>query len=661
MLSLYIILAGISIIGTSGFPACFLTRESRFGQRLTTGLVVLGGLAGLSGLVLSFGNTGPVSMRLAWLLPFGSFALRLDSLSAVFLALVFIVPGLGSLYGLGYWKQAEHTGNGRKLGLFYGLLAGSMGLVCIAQDGVLFLLAWEAMALAAWFAATVEEENPEAQASGWVYLIATHIGTLCLFAMFALWAKATGSFGLEAAAGIPAGVAGAIFVLAALGFGFKAGLMPLHVWLPGAHANAPSHVSALMSGVMLKMGIYGIVRMTSILPAGESWWGSLMLAAGAVTSVAGIAFALGQKDLKRILAYSSIENIGVITMGIGLALLGRTFGRMDWMVLGMGGALFHVWNHGLFKSLLFLNSGSIIHATHTRNIELLGGLSRKLPVTAGLFLVGAVAISALPPLNGFAGELLLYLGLFRTLAQDGTGGLTGAAMAAVALAMTGAMATACFVKLYSTLFLGAPRSDHGSQARESAASMLLPMLVLAAACVVIGLYPALVLPAIDRAVNIWTSETGAAMGIGSLISFGWISIMGAAFLLLAGLLYLFLRLRSSGRTDIGQGTWDCGYARPTARMQYTGSSFSQILVDLFSFLLWPKRNRATVESPFPEKAGYGISSPDTVLDRLVKPVFALAGRRFLGIRSFQQGQTHMYVLYVFIITLVLLVIGGMGV
>ena len=294
-------------------------------------------------------------------------------------------------------------------------------------------------------------------------------------------------------------------MLALIGFGFKAGLMPLHVWLPGAHANAPSHVSAVMSGVMLKMGVYGIVRMTALLPVTAVWWGGTLLAVGAITGVAGIAFAIGQHDLKRLLAYSSIENIGIIAMGLGLALLGRSQNRPDWVMLGLGGALLHVWNHGLFKSLLFFNAGAIIHAAHTRDMDRMGGLAKRMPRAMALFVVGAVAICALPPLNGFASEWLLYIGLFRTLGLGGEPGFPAAAMAAVSLAMIGALAVACFVKLFGTVFLGSPRGETADHAHDPSASMMIPMIVLAAGCVCIGLFPMIATGLLENAVRTWAT------------------------------------------------------------------------------------------------------------------------------------------------------------
>ncbi|MHB8972414.1 MAG: proton-conducting transporter transmembrane domain-containing protein [Pirellulaceae bacterium] len=661
MLSVWLVLGASGVLGVSGLPACLLSFRSSMGQRVTVLLVVAGSLAGLAGLGVATLEATPPTWRVPWLLPWGEFAVTLDALSVMFLAPVFVVPALGAIYGLAYWRQLEHPDSGRRLGLFYGLLAGSMALVVISRDGVLFLIAWEAMAIAAYFAATADERNPAAQHAGWVYLIATHAGTLCLIAMFALWHQLTGSFAMTPVSVLSAAMSGTLFVLALIGFGFKAGLMPLHVWLPGAHANAPSHVSAVMSGVMLKMGVYGIVRMTSMLPTPAPWWGGVLLAVGAFTGLAGIAFAVGQHDIKRLLAYSSVENIGIIAMGLGLALLGRSQGRNDWIVLGLGSALLHVWNHALFKSLLFLLAGAIIHAVDTREIDRLGGLAKRMPWSSALFVVGAVAICALPPLNGFVSEWLLYLGLFRTLSPGGTAALAAAAMATVGLATIGAMAVACFVKLFGTVFLGTPRSDAAKHAHDPPAHMLLPMAALALGCMGLGVLPVFTAPLLGKAVQSWAALPDALSPL--LTDLAPLNSLSCVALGICGLVLVIAMIWTVlSRWKIIQqaGTWDCGYAQPTARMQYTGSSFAQMLVNLFAFIVWPRRHEPKVVGVLPRKTRFKSVMPDTVLDRLVRPVFRLAGQYLPRLRVFQQGQTQFYVLYVLVTVIVLLLWGSMG-
>ncbi|MBI5506455.1 MAG: hydrogenase [Deltaproteobacteria bacterium] len=655
------ILAAIVVLGLSGLPAYLLPARSETGQRVATAAMVAGSLLGLCGVAGGVGGAIPSVAGAAWGLPYGRFSVAIDAVSAVFLALVFVVPALGSIYGLGYWGHAQHRGTGRRLGLFYGLLAGSMALVLIARDGVLFLIAWEAMAMAAYFAASVEEDDPAVRRAGWVYLIATHAGTLCLIAMFALWRQATGSFALEPAPAMAAGLASAIFVLALFGFGFKAGLMPLHVWLPGAHSAAPSHVSAVMSGVMLKMGVYGIVRMTALLPVGPPWWGGTLLVAGAITGLAGIAFAIGQHDLKRLLAYSSIENIGIIAMGLGLAVLGRALGRPEWVLLGLGGALLHTINHGLFKPLLFLGAGAVIHCVHTRELDRLGGLARRMPAVTGLFVIGSVAICALPPLNGFASEWLIYLGLFRTVGLGGEPGFAPAAVAAVVLAMIGAMAVACFAKLIGTVFLGSARSDASQHGHDPTATMMGPMIVLAFGCVCLGLFPSIAIAPLEDASRTWAAlAESTPISLAAVAPLGWISAAGLGLVAVVATFALISRITPRAGAVAEAGTWDCGYARPDRRMQYTGSSLGATLVDLFGLVVWPRNHQPAIHGLFPGSATFKSVVADTVLDRLVLPFFRAAGRYMSMFRVFQQAQMQSYVLYVLTIVIVLMVWGTMG-
>ncbi|HMA65642.1 MAG TPA: proton-conducting transporter membrane subunit, partial [Chitinispirillaceae bacterium] len=448
-----------------------------------------------------------------------------------------------------------------------------------------------------------------------------------------------------------------LFVLAVIGFGFKAGIIPFHVWLPGAHANAPSHVSAVMSGVMLKMGVYGIIRMTSLLPHVQLWWGGLLLIAGAITGIAGIAIAIGQQDIKRMLAYSSIENIGIIMLGIGLALTGRYYGRSDIVLLGLCGSLLHVWNHSLFKSLLFLNAGAIIHAVHSRDLEQMGGLGKRMPKTAALFLVGAIAICALPPLNGFVSEWLMYTGFFKYLQVDTGKSFSAVPLGAVALATIGPLAIACFVKAFGTIFLGNCRSENASQAHDADVSLIMPMIVLAAGCLFIGLIPVLSLDLIVSAVNVWAPQTIQVVSVNAAESLTWISYLGFGLMVLTGFSLLVFRKRMFTKRDNSPGTWDCGYAQPTSRMQYSCSSFGDTIVRLFRWIVFPVEHDQKISGLFPRKSVFKSVVPDVVLDRLVVPVFKLAGHYLPMVRVFQRGQVHLYVLYVLVTVIVLLIIG----
>ena len=389
-------------------------------ERAAAALSAVGSLVGLAGAGRAFLAPRPELLAAPWHVPGGAILLRLDALSAAFLVVIFLVSGLGSVYGLGYWSRAERPRSAARLRFFFALMTVGLALVVTAAHTILFLLAWELMALSAFFLVATEDDQAEVRRAAWVYLVATHAGTACLFAAFALLRAGTGSFELRKLALSPS--VSVAFLLVVVGFGMKAGIVPLHFWLPAAHANAPSHVSALMSGVMLKAGIYGILRFTSLVDVPPLWWGLLVAGLGSVSAVSGIALAAGQTDVKRALAYSSIENMGIVWLGIGLALAGRTLGRPSWVALGFCGGLFHVLSHACFKSLLFFGSGGVMHAAHTRSMERLGGLAKRMPVTASLFLVGALAAAGLPLFNGFVGEWLIALGLFDTVRASSSAG-----------------------------------------------------------------------------------------------------------------------------------------------------------------------------------------------------------------------------------------------
>jgi hydrogenase-4 component B len=652
-----LVLLAIVLVASTGLPGLFFGRTSMHGQWLATVTAVLGSALGLAG-VACFWAGGPSQViAWEWPLPGAEFRVALDGLSALFLVPVFLIPILGNVYGLGYWKQTNHPDNGRRLRLFYGLVTAGMALLVVARNSILFLFGWEVMALSAYFLVSTEGHKKEAREAGWLYLVATHCATLCLFALFALLHAASGSYTLAPLEqeSLTPGLATAIFVLAVAGFGLKAGVMPLHVWLPSAHAAAPSHVSALMSGVLIKMGIYGLVRVTSLLPDPPLAWGGVLLGLGVVSGVLGVALAIGQHDLKRLLAYHSIENIGIIVMGLGLALIGRSLGRPEWIVLGLGGSLLHVWNHALFKALLFLSAGSVIHAVHTREIDHLGGLAKRMPWTALGFLVGAVAICGLPPLNGFVSEFLIYLGLFGTLGRGNETSFAAAAFAAPALALIGALAVACFVKVYGAVFLGTARSEHSGEAHESPPSMLGPLGVLAACCFVIGLAPLLVAPVLGQGISAWAPDLAdAGRCLAALAPLGWITVMGlflvGALALVGAVLWLRLR-RAVVTTDT---TWGCGYVAPTPRMQYTSSSFAQMLVGLFAWALRPRTHKPRDLPLFPEKSAFHSEVPDAVLDEAVLPAFRFGAWLLSCLRVFQQGSIQTYLLYIFIALIALL-------
>jgi len=643
-----VVFIAMLLIGGSGVPGLVLARRIGLGQRIATYATSLGSLLGLGGSLALLLTARTATYSLAWTLPFDSCDIAIDPLTALFLLPIFLVSGCSAIYAGSYWPSTANRRSEPLLTCSVGVLVAAMALVVTARNGVLFLMAWEVMALAAYFAMTVEHQGIEVREAGSVYLVATHIGTLVLFAMFNMLRGATGSFLIPACGSLDAatGAATVIFLGAVIGFGFKAGLMPFHIWLPAAHANAPSHVSALMSGVMLKMGLYGIIRMVSLFHGQPLWWGVALLLAGAVSALLGIVFAIAQHDLKRLLAYSSIENIGIITIGLGVALTGLATHRPLLGLLGLAGALLHILNHSLFKPLLFLGAGALIHATGTRATDLLGGLARRMPWTARFFLAGAVAICGLPPLNGFAGEFLLYTAFFI----DATSApIPWLALTAILLALIGGLAALCFIKLYGAAFLGHPRSAAAERGHEVGWPMLAPMGGLAFLCAAFGIVPQALLALLMPAVTVIAPELAAAgTGLTTAAPFRWLSGSALVLLLFIAVLTLLLRRRIGSAPQATDATWGCGYLRPEATMQYTDSSFGEMMVRLFSIAIRPRFSMPGPYGYFPGSAAFRSHSPETLLERVIMPLFRGVEWLFAFFRRIQHGEQQLYVLYIFI-------------
>jgi hydrogenase-4 component B len=451
-----------------------------------------------------------------------------------------------------------------------------------------------------------------------------------------------------------------IFLAAIVGFGAKAGLMPLHVWLPAGHASAPSHVSALMSGVMLKMGIYGMVRILSFYAIPPLWWGGLLLVLGIVSGVVGVMFALGQHDIKRLLAYHSIENIGIIVIGIGLAMIGRTLDYPALTLLGICGALLHTLNHATFKSLLFFGAGSAIHATGTRDIDLMGGLGKCLPLTSVCFLTGAVAICGLPPLNGFVSEFLVYLAAFHGLTAENGWMAIVPAVAAPALALIGTLAVACFVKVYGIAFLGAPRVESPTEIHENGWQMLAPMVLLAVVCVLVGIFPSLLTTFLENAAYSWLPSLRVSTGrLDGLVPLGALTCVNGILLLLLLLVsYTVLKRVRSLPVSRG-GTWDCGYLAPSPRMQYTASSFAEMLTRLNAMFLRGSWHNPKIKGVFPAPSHFSSHVPEAMLEYVYLPLLMKFQTLVAPLRRLQHGQLHLYVLYI-LITLVVLLFWSYG-
>ncbi len=653
-----IILSAVILCG--GGLACLPVRRQEIANRMGAIVGILGGLPALLAAAMTLAAGREETFRAEWSVPFGSFYLALDGLSAFFVLAIAAVCILAAVYGAEYMKA--HLGR-KNLGspwFFYNVLFASMLLVVTARNGVLFLMAWEFMSLASFFLVMFEHEKSEVREAGWTYLAATHLGTAFLLAMFVLlgWGNQTWDFDKFAA---PAGgqAAGVIFLLAVVGFGTKAGFLPMHVWLPEAHPAAPSHVSAVMSGVMIKTGIYGLLRILIMLPGQPpAWWGWTLIGIGAASGVGGVLFALAQHNLKRLLAYHSVENIGIICLGLGLWLVGMSTGSGAIAALGLLGGLLHVWNHAIFKSLLFLGAGSVAHATETLDVEKLGGLLKRMKQTGLTFLIGSAAICGLPPLNGFVSEFLIYLGAFSGIAGTEASHITVAGLTVTAaLALIGGLAVACFTKVFGIVFLGEPRSDAASKVHESPKPMLAVMYALAGMCVLIGLLGPMVVRAAAPAAELLlpesaNTETATAEYVLRHVSFA------AAAVVLLGLIIWFVRRRLlAGRTVDQAGTWDCGYAAPNARMQYTASSFAWPILDMFRWLLRPRMHRspgAPGLGLFPAEAGFESHTEDFFRRYWYAPVFGAFSRLAGRLRWFQQGRNQLYVLYLALALLILL-------
>lgn len=643
------------LCAVSGIPAQSARIPLFFGRRIACGLISAGTVAGLAaaaGILLRGGRTEIIAMD--WRFPLGELLFRLDPLSAFFLIPVLIVTFCVSLYACGYCSTSPDNRSETPLTLYPGLIAAAIIMLLLSASGITLLIFWEAMAIFVFLAMCLEHGRAEVREAGIHYLIASHVSTLALFVLFILLSH-DGSFAFPGAGSLdPTGPAAlGILLTALIGFGLKAGILPLHIWLPSAHANAPSHISAIMSGIVIKMGIYGLVRTLSFYAAPPLWWGILFLCLGIVSAVVGVLFAIGQHDIKRLLAYHSIENIGIIVMGIGVALIGLSTGNHILFVLGMAGALLHVLNHAIFKSLLFLGAGAVIHLAGTRELDRMGGLSRALPLTSVAFLTGAVAICGLPPLNGFVSEFLVYLGIFKGFGTTAGTAAAFLALAAPALALTGGLALACFVKVFGGVFLGQPRMEL-PKAHENP-SMTTAMAILAGICILIGVLPVLAIRLVEPVISsIFPQRLAVLPSIQTTAHLYGVSIAAAMLILAVILLVVFYasRLRT---TPVGEsGTWDCGYAAPSPTMQYTASSFAEMLVRIFGGILRPERHEPATGALFPAPESFHSHVPEVVLEKGLLPFLAAADRPLAMIRRLQSGQLNHYILYIFAALIVLL-------
>jgi formate hydrogenlyase subunit 3/multisubunit Na+/H+ antiporter MnhD subunit len=626
-------------------------------------------LGAIGGLVLAAVGLAAVAMPWnAMTLPLGlpdlPFHVRLDALSAYFLLLLGAISAGISCYSAGYFA-ASKEGSPGLVCLQYHCFLASMAAVIIADDAYLFMVAWETMALSSYFLVTTDHKVPEIRSAGFIYLLIAHVGAIAILLSFGVMRGAGGDYTFDymRSATLPEFWASAAFLLALFGFGAKAGLLPLHVWLPEAHPAAPSPVSALMSGVMLKTAIYGLLRISlDLLPHQLWWWGVVALAIGLATALFGVMFAAVQTDMKRLLAYSSIENIGIIVAGLGLAIVFHAYDTPRLAALALVATLYHCLNHAAFKSLLFLSTGSVMHATHERSLGRLGGLLRNMPWVGGLALIGTLAIAGVPPLNGFVSEwLLLQAFLFSPgLPNPYLNMLVPVSSAAVVLAA--ALSGYVMVKFYGVVFLGRPREARLAGAHDAGAWERVGLAWLAAGCVALGIFPLAVIHTLD-AVTAPLVDYSIGADAGAV---GWLLIAPVGperasygpLLFLMGVvgavLLTFLTVRWVYHGHLRRGDpWDCGYPEQTARMQDTAEGFGQPIKQIFEPFF---RIRREMPTPFDSRPVYRSTTEDRLWYWVYLPIGRLSERLSALVGRLQHGRIHLYLLYSFTTLIVLLLL-----
>lgn len=658
------------IFGT-GILSVFFIKGPNYINWVAHGIAVVGCLTAILCAIFVF-IEGTVTMMLPSMLPFGAVHIRIDNLSAYFLLAIGLIGMAASLYALEYSREYYERRIAVMAALYNAFLL-SMVLVVTVSHIVMFIIVWELMTIVSFLLVNHEYEKTANMRAAFVYIVMTHIGTAFIITAFLLLASGTGSLDFASLKGdrVTAVCRNIIFLCAFLGFGTKAGIIPLHIWLPQAHPAAPSHVSALMSGVMIKTAIYGMCRFyLDFLGTGPLWWGLIIMAAAIISCVLGVLYALMEHDLKRLLAYHSVENIGIILLGVGAGMVFMSQGQAMLAGLSWIAALYHVFNHALFKSLLFMGVGSVLQSAHTRDIEQLGGLIKRMPYTAAFFLIGSAAISALPPLNGFVSEWLTFQALFflpKALAGV-TGKIASGAFISL-LGITGALAAACFVKAFGIAFLGKPRSQKAEQAGETSVIMLFAAGLLAGLCIVLGVWPQLMLNILRKVLAGFPGiDTSAlfnyewyAVAVKPAHTVGEIAMPAVVILLLAGLMLAVLIFRMHGKPALPVSeTWTCGIV-PTPRMEYTATGFSKPIRTAFRSILRPQRETVVdggENQYFGRKLSYHMSITYVFNDVLYRPVNQAIFRIARFMKTIQTGSVQLYIAYIMAVTVLILIVSA---
>ena len=634
----------IGVILVAGILPLVISRQFNLMKASCVLIMALGCIIGLVD-VLSFLRTPVEAATMSWpWLHIFTLSFKMDTVSAFFLIPIFLISPLALLYSFHYLEKPEQSTRTALNYFCYSLLVASMALVATANNIVTFALAWEIMSLSSFFLVVYEYQAKETRQAGYLYFIFAQGGAMFLFAAFAVIYSQTGNFSFDQVATLPENIKMIVFILAFIGFGSKAGIFPLHIWLPHAHPAAPSHISAVMSGVMIKMGIYGIIRIYSLLNSSDMTYAVIVIIAGMITGILGVVYALGKQDMKKMLAYSSVENIGIILMGLGIGMIGVASNSKAMAFFGFAGAFLHVFNHSIFKSLLFMGAGAVLHKAKTKSINQLGGLMKRMPTTGKTFLAGSVAISGLPPFNGFVGEFLIYFGAFQGMKLHGLPFVL-AILTIIALAVIGGLATACFTKVVGLGFLGEPRTEAAANASEAGFTMQLVMVLLASACLLIGIYPE---PFVQLAFNGMRDlqMVGAADPTLFLTLVRNISLTACLFLaIIMGITLLRRMLYVRKQVDSGP-TWGCGFTQPTVRMQYTGTSYAMSMVDFYRPFVPAKTVYTGIKKIFPGLTTYETKIEDiaekSIRQKLINPLFKLLEK----LRWIQHGKIQLYIAYI---------------
>ncbi len=668
MTPLQLLLWSVIFYAVGGFVSLLFKRQEKLAIYVAGITAMIGGVLGLcsaipvlmSGDVLTYLSQGPF--------PFANFAVRFDSLAAFMVMVISLLVTVSALYSLNYVQ--EYCGRGAwSMGLFLNLFIASMVALVVMDNAFYFIILFEMMSLASWFLVIADQDDKSIRA-GLLYFFIAHAGSILIMIAFFLMWRESGSLDFDSfrQLSLSPAMASVVFLLGFFGFGAKAGMLPLHSWLPQAHPAAPSHASALMSGVMVKIGIFGIIKVgIDLLGATQGWWGIVVLAFGAVSSVLGVMYALAEHDIKRLLAWHTVENIGIILMGVGVAMVGMANNMPVLATIGLLGAIYHLLNHAVFKGLLFLGAGAVIYRVHTRDMEKMGGLAKLMPLTATAFLIGCMAISALPPLNGFVSEWYTYQSLF-SMSHEGTFIMRiSGPIAIVMLAITGALAAMCFVKVYGVSFCGGARSEQAAHAREVPWTMTAAMLILAVICVILGVGATYIAPVLANVAMSLTHATDITVAQGAMLipnsaSQAMISPAMTLILLLALpiiplIIYMVFKGKQLEARRKGDA-WACGYAWEKD-MSVSAGGFTQPLRSMFAPLyrlrtqLDPSARLAQALEVTKEGAGKVEPFWD---DKIIYPLVRVINRIAKRMQCLQGGDFRLYCLYVVAALIVLLVV-----